>query len=280
MADALTIVTQSYVENMETVGTHKIIKDVGINSLRLHLIGTIFRRADRHGKWLLLRFQSPEPNGSFSTLCIHNSMHGHIRIFMEEDFIPHKHDRFMFTVSNLNEETRRVVVVYRDIRCWGQIHLYREEYEERPKFLRELGRDTLLQYIDGPELWDIFKKYPEKAIGNLLLRQDLVAGIGNIYRSEILYHAKILPERWVQDITVSEWAGLAVQMYNVLEVAHRMGGSSVADFENPSGNPGRAQNGHLVYGRAGQQCLTCKTGEIKVELMSKRKIFFCRLCQT
>lgn len=275
MADALNVLTPSSVVCVNVIGEHKLLKDVGINQIRLSVVGNIFRRVERQGKWLLLRFDQPN---RLSTICIHNSMHGHIFLAPEEDYVSHKHDRFVIVVESFSRSGGQAVILYRDMRCWGQIRFFTDD-EETPKFLQKLGHDPLNGYIGGDELYAIYKKYPHGSMGDLLLRQDLVAGIGNIYRSEILHRARILPTRWVEEVTVSEWSHLAVSIHDILRVAHIMGGSSVADFVGPTGETGRAQNGHLVYARGGQPCLSCKQGEIKVELMSKRKVFFCSSCQ-
>lgn len=277
MADALNLFEDSRVIALEQVGTHKLLKDVTINTLKFHLTGSLFRCCERRGKWLLLNFQAPEPQGSKFTLCIHNSMHGHLFLTVGEP-VEHKHDRLVFIFEKLIWTEEKVYMSYRDMRCWGQIRFFPEE-EGEPKFLRDLGRDGLNERLNGDEVAEIYAQYPHGSIGDLLLRQDLIAGIGNIYRSEILYHARINPFRLVADISQNEWMILAGEIYNVLRVAHTLGGSSVSDFEGPFGEGGRAQEGHQVYGRANKPCRLCNDVLVQVELLTKRKVFFCQTCQ-
>jgi formamidopyrimidine-DNA glycosylase len=123
------------------------------------------------------------------------------------------------------------------------------------------------------------KKNLKHSIGDLLLEQNLICGIGNIYRSEILHRASILPDRLPLYVSDEEWEQLACDTKYVLTQAISFGGSSVSDFVNPQGEKGLAQTNHAVYGRAGLLCMTCQQAKVQVEIMTKRKIFFCRLCQ-
>lgn len=278
MADSLNTFQNHHLRSLEKIGEHKLLKETTIETLQAHLVTCIFRRATRQGKWLLLLFQNAEPFGAYSTLCIHNSMHGHLSISMGEHHVPHKHDRLLLTLAEERRDNKKVHVVYRDMRCWGQIRWFRN-VDGPPKFLRELGLDAFSKLMTADALYHIFFKYPDHAIGDLLLRQDLLAGIGNIYRSEILHVAQISPFRLIADIQQDEWWALGETIVSVLALAYALGGSSVADFESPFGQTGKAQEVHKVYRRLGKPCGTCKDTLVKVELLTKRKVFFCPGCQ-
>ncbi len=187
----------------------------------------------------------------------------------------------LFSESNSDSENNNVtdLIIYRDVRCWGQIHLYGED-EGVPQFIRKLGIDALVDFRWNADIIALYNKYPKLSIGDLLLRQGLLCGIGNIYRSEILHRSRISPFRLPGDITSFEWETFNISRTIVLKEAIAAGGSSIANFESPLGEKGEAQKYHRVYSKQGLLCSTCKTSLIKVEILTKRKVFFCPTCQS
>lgn len=249
---------------------HNMLKNTTGEILHTHLERGLLCTSVRYGKWLSISFHK----NVFYKVFIHNSMHGRIRILTAEDYQPHQHDRLMFSLGD-NPHDITHYLVYRDMRCWGQIHFF-DDYTQ-PSFITKLGIDGLGHH--GGDVWkDVFKKHGKKSIGDVLLLQECVAGIGNIYRAEICFEANVSPFRFVRDITDEEWEWLANATSFVLTSAHRTGGSSISDFENPYGKPGSAQYLHKVYAKHGTSCVVCGT-TIKVEMMTKRKIYFCPQCQ-
>jgi formamidopyrimidine-DNA glycosylase len=273
MAQALKVCEGHRLLRIENICEHKLLKNISSTALRLALEGLLLREVSRTGKWLRLCFELYE----HGTLYIHNSMFGYIRIFdtTQEPYILHKHDRAILIFGDLNnDDVPSYHVVYRDVRCWGQLRYLREG--ERAKFIEKLGPDA--REISLNALRANFGKSPKKSIGDLLLRQDLIAGIGNIYRSEILWGAGISPFLLVEDMTNSLWNSLHVAIVTDLEDAIEEGGSSIANYKKPDGTEGTAQAYHTVYSRGGEPCVICKT-PIRVEKLTKRKIFFCPTCQ-
>ncbi len=285
MKQALNTVTDRRVLDVIVVGEHSILKNTNEHSLNFRLRGTLYRHTMRKGKWLVLVFQDPEPNGLRRMLYVHNSMHGRIHLTypVKEGFIPHKHNRLVISLGNIRNESYKDIaeglIIYRDQRCWGQIHFF-DETEGIPLFIRKLGIDALADRTQtAAEVASLYNKHPRASIGDLLLRQDLLCGIGNIYRSEILHRARISPFCFPGDITTSQWEVFHETCKLVLQEAVEAGGSSIADFENPFGEAGQAQRLHYVYGRTGKMCMSCGRSLVKVELLTKRKIFFCEVCQ-
>ena len=112
----------------------------------------------------------------------------------------------------------------------------------------------------------------------MLLNQNFIAGIGNIYADEILFQAKIHPLTSASYLSVKDKEMLWRAMRDVLRDAIEKRGSSIRDFEDPEGIPGGFQNYHQVYGRRGLPCRLC--GE-KIERLrlGGRSSFFCPRCQ-
>ena len=111
-----------------------------------------------------------------------------------------------------------------------------------------------------------------------LLNQSLLAGVGNIYADESLFHAGIRPSRRAGRLTKAELERLRVALRKVLRQAIRKGGSSVSDYVDADGERGFFQLEHRVYQRTGEPCLECGT-LIRRTLIAGRGTHFCPACQ-
>jgi formamidopyrimidine-DNA glycosylase len=111
-----------------------------------------------------------------------------------------------------------------------------------------------------------------------LLNQTLLAGVGNIYADESLFHAGIRPRRMAGRLTRSELERLRLALRKVLRHAIRLGGSSVSNYVNAAGEPGFFQTEHCVYQRTGQPCRRCGT-PIRRILIAGRGTHYCPSCQ-
>ena len=173
-------------------------------------------------------------------------------------------------------------LIFDDTRNFGQFKVF-QTYEEVMTYppIKSLGIDGL----EIPFPIDEFisrirnKRYEDKIIGELLLNQRLVAGVGNIYKAEALFQAKINPLRKVNTITKKDLKQLGLAISEVLQKALNDLGSSIDSlYTLPSGESGNAQLWHNVYGRKGKQCKICKS-EIKKITQKERSTFFCPRCQ-
>ncbi|MGB8032177.1 MAG: bifunctional DNA-formamidopyrimidine glycosylase/DNA-(apurinic or apyrimidinic site) lyase [Terracidiphilus sp.] len=111
-----------------------------------------------------------------------------------------------------------------------------------------------------------------------LLNQTLLAGIGNIYADESLFHAGIRPRRRADRITRSELERLRLALREILTHAIRLGGSSVSDYVGADGERGFFQLEHCVYQRTGEPCRRCQT-PIRRVLVAGRGTHYCPNCQ-
>lgn len=112
----------------------------------------------------------------------------------------------------------------------------------------------------------------------LLMDQSFISGIGNLYAAEILFGAKIDPQRPAQSLTAKEKEALYKETRDVLSSAIKHGGSSIDDYVRLSGKPGSYVKFHRVYGREGKPCYLCK-GPIKRIAQGGRGTYFCPKCQ-
>jgi len=112
----------------------------------------------------------------------------------------------------------------------------------------------------------------------LLLNQNLLHGVGNIYADESLFRAGVRPRRRANKLTGAELSRLHVALREVLKEAIAAGGSSVSDYVDADGEEGFFQLQHRAYGREGQPCLTCKR-KIKKIVLAGRGTHYCPKCQ-
>jgi formamidopyrimidine-DNA glycosylase len=113
----------------------------------------------------------------------------------------------------------------------------------------------------------------------LLMHQQVIAGIGNIYANEILFRTGLHPNREVSHLREAVRLKLYDTMQAVLQTAIACGGSSVRDFFAPDGTEGHYKHHHLVYGKEGQPCPN-HCGRVIRRLQSERSSFFCPACQS
>jgi formamidopyrimidine-DNA glycosylase len=141
-----------------------------------------------------------------------------------------------------------------------------------------LGPDALAM---TSEEWRARLKATGRPVKVALLDQKLVAGIGNLYASEILHHAQINPRRRANRLTAAEIVRVAEAVVAVLEEAIRYEGSTLSDgtYRNALNEAGGYQYAHRVYDRAGEACRTCGHPEIRRVVQAQRSTFFCPACQ-
>lgn len=113
-----------------------------------------------------------------------------------------------------------------------------------------------------------------------LLDQRALAGVGNIYAAEALFEAGIHPERRCDALSPREWERLARALRRVLADAVLSEGSDLGDgtYRTALSGPGRYQNQHRVYGRAGQPCPRCRAA-VERTVLGQRATFHCARCQ-
>ena len=169
-------------------------------------------------------------------------------------------------------------VLYWDRRGLGNVRLYsRKEFDERFG-LQNLGPDALEVTADD---YRSRLGTSRREIKPALLDQRAVAGIGNLYASEILHVAGIHPQRICSAMTAKQWQALTEATHLVLEEAIRYEGSTLGDgtYRNALNQEGGYQNEHRVYNRADQTCPRCQTTKIKRIVQIQRSTFFCGRCQ-
>ena len=120
-----------------------------------------------------------------------------------------------------------------------------------------------------------------RAIKVALLDQRGVAGIGNLYASEILHRAEIHPAISCRRLKLDHWQRIAAATRRILAAAIRYEGSTLSDgtYRNALNQSGSYQNHHRVYDRAGELCTRCRKHKVRRIVQAQRSTFFCPGCQ-
>jgi formamidopyrimidine-DNA glycosylase len=248
------------------------------------LVGQTVTGVGRRAKYLLIELS----NGK--TVLSHLGMTGSYRFaedkldqpsrYWETETAP-KHDHMVWTINHPRHG--RLHLIYADPRRFGFIDLF-DRLEDSP-YLTGLGPEPLSNAFNAEALAEAFagKKAPIKAA---LLDQRVVAGLGNIYVSEALHRAHILPIVAAGALVTAKGRPKAVLedlvgcVRQVLIEAIEVGGSTLRDFRNAEGGSGYFQHRFAVYDREGEPCPTplC-TGTIARIVQSGRSSFYCPVCQ-
>ena len=200
------------------------------------------------------------------TLIFHLGMSGRWRVNKPDA----KHDHLVIRTD------RGDTLALNDPRRFGSVDLLATAaLPEFPPFTR-LGPEPL-----GPDLTTAYltaalanRKGPLKA---LLLNQEIVAGLGNIYVCEALNMARIAPDRAGATLRPAELKRLITAIQGVLTAAIAAGGSTLRDYASPSGELGYFFKQWRVYGRTGEHCPCGGTVARRAE--GGRSTFYCPACQ-
>ena len=143
-----------------------------------------------------------------------------------------------------------------------------------------LGPDPLRKDADPEPAWRRISK-SRRTIGGLLMNQAVIAGVGNVYRSELLFRHRIDPYRPGTHIDGDEFTAMWTDLVALMRVGVRRGKIVVVRPEHDRGAPsyreGRPRT--YVYRRAGEACRVCAT-PVRTAELEARNVFWCPNCQT
>jgi formamidopyrimidine-DNA glycosylase len=246
------------------VGRADIVRE-GL-STRQWYHGAWLEGVERYGKSVALEFQK---EGERRYVVAELGMTGLLLFRATQTKHPqHVHVRMSFTGGHESE------LRYWNPRRFGRLSLLDRAGLDRYR-TRRFGIDPLTVPCDK------FVSLMQARRGRLkplLMHQQVIAGIGNIYANEILFRARLHPNRAVNRLRGATMIKLYDTMQMVLREAISCGGSSVKDFFAPDGTEGRYKQHHLVYGKEGQLCPN-QCGRIIRRLQSERSSFYCPSCQ-
>jgi formamidopyrimidine-DNA glycosylase len=237
-----------------------------IDGFRRRAVGRVIRDVGRVGKRVTVHLDSGD------AIVLEPRMTG---LVLVTDPPTREHLRFRCQLSGngIGE------LLYWDRRGLGSVRLLSPVEWNSSFGETKLGPDALT--ITG----EMFREQlggSKRALKVALLDQRAVAGIGNLYASEILHLAGIHPARRCDQVTRSQWERIVQATRAILEAAIRYEGSTLGDgtYRNALNKAGGYQNHHRVYDKAGQSCPRCRSrGRIVRIVQAQRSTFFCPACQ-
>lgn len=246
------------------------------NELCDRLRHRVVQRVGRLGKRILLSLDSGD------TLVIEPRMTGLV-LLADPPTTDHLRLRISFSSGGqitrpAQRSTNRLELLFWDRRGLGTVSLFSAAEMASKLGGKSIGPDAL--EIDASTLQERLQS-SRRAIKVALLDQRALAGVGNLYASELLHLAKIHPQTPCDQLTRPQWQRLHRAMQDVLQRAIQYEGSTLSDgtYRNALNNPGSFQNQHRVYDRANQLCLTCRRGKIQRIVQCGRSTFYCPHCQ-
>jgi formamidopyrimidine-DNA glycosylase len=225
-------------------------------------------KLSRRAKYLIIELDSDD------VMLVHLGMSGSLTHrhdgFRADDFDP-RHDHIDFM---LDDGSR---LVYNDPRRFGMVALVDRAALASTAELKGLGPEPLSREFNADYL-AAKARGRSAAIKNLIMDQRIVAGIGNIYASEILFLAGVRPTRKAGRVTRSEIEKIVAATPAVLRAAIGRNGTTFRSYRDSRGQPGRFAERLRVYGREGDPCYTCST-PIRNVVVGQRASFYCPKCQ-
>jgi formamidopyrimidine-DNA glycosylase len=234
-------------------------------AFRRRTVGHRIESVDRLGKRVAIRLDSGD------TIVIEPRMTG---LLLVADPPDDHHLRVRLDIDGCSTPH----VWYWDRRGLGSVRLLSPGERERKLGTHALGPDALT--LDAEQL-ALRLGSSRREIKVALLDQRAIAGIGNLYASEILHVAAIHPQRRCDQLRPVDWHVLLQAMAQVLRDAIEHEGSTLSDgtYRNALNQAGGYQHHHRVYGRSGETCSTCGVDSVERIVQAQRSTFFCPRCQ-
>lgn len=235
----------------------RIIKGIDENTLKKQVSGKFIKNILRRGKILIIKLEEN------LFLIFHLRISGWLILSETEE-------KFCRVIFRLSEGGK---LIFCDTRVLGEIRLV-NDWENLP-IIKKMGPEPL--QLSEEEFIHLFSGKKTK-IKPLLMKQEFLAGVGNVYAQEALFCAGIHPERVADELTKTQLMKLFSCLTCILKKAIEKKGSSVDSYRQIDGKEGEYMPFLKVYQRENQPCVRCKT-LIKRKNIEGRGTYFCPECQ-
>ena len=185
--------------------------------------------------------------------------------------IPGKNTHVIFSLD------RGGALYYNDVRRFGWIKVVKTKDVEEIPFIKKLGPEPF-----GKLTLDLFKQILPKSTRSIkivLMDQEKLGGVGNIYANDALWLAEIHPQRASSSLNPEEIKKLYNAIHQVLKEGIKYGGSSELAYVTPEGKEGSYQDHTLSYGREGEPCERCHKAKFVKYFLGGRGTYICPVCQ-
>lgn len=259
------IKTRGYVKEAKPGGKKVIKKQIAPKEFGKLVADGKVKAVHRKGKFLSFELDSG------NHLVFHLGMSGHL-VKAAARRAPDKHTHVVVHFSQGGS------LRFFDARRFGECYIANDEmYEEA---MSDLGLDAIADQIPWQLFGDMVSEHSAK-MKPLLMDQAFMAGLGNIYSDEVLFHAGLSWDRKSDSLTSNEVRRLSRSVGEVLQDAIKHRGTTLSDGEwrDLYDQPGEHQDFLTVYGRESAPCRRCRTPIVRVRI-GQRSHFFCPQCQS
>lgn len=228
------------------------------------VIGQKILKAERRAKNILIHLSGGH------TILAHMKMTG---FFFYNPPKGEKFIRLMFTLD-------KGVLAFSDMRKFAKVTVVDTDKIHDSIHLSHLGPEPLDKKFTFEIFLERIMKKSKGKIKTVLMDQELISGIGNIYSDEILWRSNIHPLSIPGKIPLRNLKEMYLSTKETLNKGIDFGGDSMSDYKNIYGRPGKFQNEHQAYRRTGKKCSKrgCK-GIIKRLVVGTRSAHFCSVHQ-
>ena len=242
-----------------TLNWEGVVKQPSIKEFKERLIGQKVIGISRRAKFLLFKLSSGD------TLAVHLRMSGSLLVDP-----PVELNNYIRSIIHLEGERK---VFFRDPRKFGRMWLLKD----LDMLIGKLGPEPLESSFTADVLAKLLAKR-SAPLKPVLLDQELIAGLGNMYADEALFEARINPMRPANSLKPAEIKRLHKAIKNVLELGILNKGASEVTYYRPSGEMGKAFEAFKVAHRRDTDCPVCGTPIRRITLRG-RGTYFCPKCQ-
>ncbi|HHX58579.1 MAG TPA: bifunctional DNA-formamidopyrimidine glycosylase/DNA-(apurinic or apyrimidinic site) lyase [Candidatus Moranbacteria bacterium] len=248
-------------------------------SFKKEIIGRKIIKAERRAKNILIYLSGKK------IMLVHLKMTGHLLVKDEKAKVKNKY--FEEKVNGyirhswfLKKGKQELKLDFSDLRKFGRVELFNESDLKNHETLSKLGIEPLSKEFTLENFTIALSGKRKSALHSALMDQNKIAGIGNIYASEVPFEAGVRPNRKVSSLKSEELKALHKEVIKVLQKAIKHRGTSDSDYRDVDGAPGDFQKLLKVYGQQGRACKrkNCK-GEIVRQKIGQRSAFWCSKCQ-
>jgi len=183
--------------------------------------------------------------------------------------LPNKHTRVIITFAD------RSWLYFNDMRLFGYMKIADEKTKN--KIVGNFGIEPFTKKFTYNNFTNIFKNR-KTSLKAILLNQNLIAGLGNIYADESCFQAGIRPDRKAVSLNSKEIKKLYQAIKIVLKKALENRGTTFNNYVDSDGRSGNFADKLKVYGRAGEACRKCQNKLKRIKLAGRSTVF-CGKCQ-
>jgi len=185
-------------------------------------------------------------------------------------------NRFLHLIFWINGNFPQMIALS-DLRKFAKVELWDSDNLKKSSVFKKLGPEPLKKSFNFKKFKEILSGKKGK-IKQVLMNQEVIAGIGNIYSDEILWEAKIHPLKEIPSFSEKELKRVYLAIKKILKKAIKAKGESFSDFRRPSGEKGKFDPLIKVYRKTGKKCICCRSVIKRIKL-GGRSAHFCPKCQ-